>query len=153
MLAQHRGSRRQLYEYLARQGLSVEYAAVTAWYRSGPEETLAPETIADFELVATSSGMYSDHAQIALTFACIQRERVNRRVWARKRWQQVLPYAHRCVRVWISGSIHHRVATSAFAVISVTKRREIRSNGTETSTIFSRTPLCRARWSGGRSPR
>jgi hypothetical protein len=84
MLARHQGSRRQLHEYLAHQGLSVVYAAVTAWYRYGPNETLAPETMEDFEIVATASGMYSERAQIALTFTCIQRERVNRRLWARK---------------------------------------------------------------------
>jgi hypothetical protein len=78
-LTKYRGSRRQLHAALIQRGLSVEYAAVVGWYADGEEEIIAPLKEADFEVLARTSGIYSDPALIKVTFACIRNERNLRR--------------------------------------------------------------------------
>ncbi|MDX2181568.1 MAG: hypothetical protein SFV18_18380 [Bryobacteraceae bacterium] len=83
-LTKYGGNRKQLHRALETKGITVDYAAVVGWYRTGPEETLAPQNREDFEILARASGFYPDSARIDATFNCIQRERIVRRTCGRK---------------------------------------------------------------------
>ena len=83
-LTKHGGNRMKLHRWLEARGLSVEYAAVVGWYRTGEEEIIAPLHWEDFEILARASGLYSDPTRIATTFNCIQHERIVRRTCGRK---------------------------------------------------------------------
>jgi hypothetical protein len=76
LLTKHAGNRMKLHTSLEADGLSVDYGAVVNWYRTGEDETIAPQSREDFELVARASGFYPDVRRIEVTFNCIQRERV-----------------------------------------------------------------------------
>jgi hypothetical protein len=82
-LTKYGGSRRKLHAALTERGLSVEYAAVVGWYAEGEEEIIAPLKEADFETLARASGLYSDPTLIRATFACIHKERNNRRQYGK----------------------------------------------------------------------
>lgn len=83
-LTKYGGNRMRLHRALESQGLSVDYAAVVGWYRTGEEEILAPQRREDFEILARASGLYSDPTRVAATFNCIQHERTVRRTCGRK---------------------------------------------------------------------
>jgi hypothetical protein len=78
------GNRTKLHRSLEAHGLSVDYAAVVGWYRTGEDEIIAPLRRDDFEILARVSGLYSDPTRIAATFNCIQHERTVRRTCGRK---------------------------------------------------------------------
>ena len=78
-LTKYGGNRVKLHRSLETSGLSVEYAAVVGWYRTGEDEIIAPRKREDFEILARASGLYSDPTRIAATFNCIEHERVVRR--------------------------------------------------------------------------
>lgn len=78
------GNRMKLHRSLEARGLSVDYAAVVGWYRTGEDEIIAPLRREDFEILARVSGLYSDPTRIAATFNCIQHERTVRRTCGRK---------------------------------------------------------------------
>lgn len=83
-LTKYGGNRMKLHRALEADGLSVDYAAVVGWYRTGEEEILAPGRRGDFEILARASGLYSDPTRISATFNCIEHERTDRRTWGRK---------------------------------------------------------------------
>jgi hypothetical protein len=56
-LRRHRNNRRELHRSLAQRALTVDYAAVTTWFRTGDEETLAPQSDADFQILAEAGGL------------------------------------------------------------------------------------------------
>ena len=73
-----RGNRRDLYEQLSSQGLTVDYPAVVSWFRS-VGEILAPLYFHDFRILARFSGLYTDEATLRYTFQCVEAERRARR--------------------------------------------------------------------------
>lgn len=83
-LTKYGGNRRQLHRFLEANGISVDYAAVVGWYRSGEDEIIAPLRREDFDILARASGLYAEPARIEATFNCIQHERVARRTCGRK---------------------------------------------------------------------
>jgi hypothetical protein len=83
-LTKYGGNRMKLHRALEANGLSVEYQAVVGWYRSGEKEIIAPLSREDFEILARTSGLYSDPTLISATFNSIQHDRVVRRTCGRK---------------------------------------------------------------------
>jgi hypothetical protein len=83
-LTKYGGSRMKLHRSLEANGLSVEYQAVVGWYRTGEKEIIAPLSRQDFEILARTSGLYSDPTLISATFNCIRHERTVRRTCGRK---------------------------------------------------------------------
>ncbi len=78
-LARNGNNKRQLFEQLEREGLSVDYPAVVTWFRQDLEEIIAPQTLSDFTLLAQHTRIYQQPKQIQHTFSCIENERKLRR--------------------------------------------------------------------------
>ena len=78
-LTRHGGIRRRLHQALAAEGLGVEYEATVGWFCGGEDEIIAPQSRADFGVLARATGIYTHESLIDTTHACINVERNLRR--------------------------------------------------------------------------
>ncbi len=122
LIKKHGGNRKELHRQLQSRGLTVDYAAMLAWFRDeslSPQielelteksdtryaEIIAPQQYADMKILAEDSGMYPDEGMTRVTFKAIQEERGRRRKAGHA--------LHDWLRAIVSGEGYERATTSA----------------------------------------
>jgi len=125
-LTKYGGNRRRLHRWLEQQGISVDYPAVVGWYRPGEDEIIAPLKREDFDVLARTSGLYSDAGRMEATFNCIQHERVVRRTCGRK-LSQLLTHLAAGKHYDIALKSADAIGTALEQVASAVSLREVES--------------------------
>jgi hypothetical protein len=76
-------SKRELYEKLVKDGLTSTYATFCTWVRE-EDDTMAPQQIEEFMIVAKATGAFPTDELIRRTFKCVQQVRGRNRAAGRK---------------------------------------------------------------------